>query len=196
VLFRSEKNTGKTDIRILTSIGNCHRKLKTFDKGVVFFERALEMDPQNFYALFGLADCYRGMNQQFRSIAYWNRILASDPNNKVILTRIGDAYRNSGDYEAALSFYEQALEIDFDEYALMGLALIGKLQGNYEDAIMRLNRLIQADSKNYRYYVDIADCYLHMNQKKKALAILQDAIKHTGKNTAVLDLLEKINSGS
>ena len=79
------------DIRVLTSIGNCHRKLKTFEKGLPYFEKALEKDPKNFYALFGIADCYRGMNQQFRSIEYWNRILEIETKNKVILTRTGDA---------------------------------------------------------------------------------------------------------
>ena len=48
-----EINADAVDIRVLTSIGNCHRKLKTFDKGIKYFERALEMDPENFYVLFG-----------------------------------------------------------------------------------------------------------------------------------------------
>ena len=53
-----EQSEELVDIRILTSIGNCHRKLKTFDKGIDFFKKALEIDQNNFYALFGLADCY------------------------------------------------------------------------------------------------------------------------------------------
>ena len=54
-----ELNRGHVDIRVLTSLGNCHRKLKTFDKGVPFFKDALKQQPNNFYALFGLADCYQ-----------------------------------------------------------------------------------------------------------------------------------------
>jgi tetratricopeptide (TPR) repeat protein len=68
-----EVNRDKVDIRVLTSIGNCHRKLKTFDEGISYFDNALKRDPYNFYALFGLADCYRGMNRQERSLEYWNR---------------------------------------------------------------------------------------------------------------------------
>jgi tetratricopeptide (TPR) repeat protein len=183
------------DIRVLTSIGNCHRKLKTFENGVIFFERALERDPKNFYALFGLADCYRGMNQQTRSIEYWSRILEIDPRNKVILTRVGDAYRNSGDYDSAVSYYERALDIDFDEYALMGLALIGKAQGNYEASLERLNWLIQATPKNYRFYVDAADCYLKLNQKKKAITMLQTALSVDPKNQTVVNMLDAIYEG-
>ena len=74
-----ENTIENVDIRVLTAIGNCHRKLKTFNEGTKFFEKALEKEPDNFYALFGLADCYRGMNQQYKSIEYWNKILSLDP---------------------------------------------------------------------------------------------------------------------
>ena len=43
------------DIRVLTSIGNCYRKLKFFDEGIPYFNKALNKQPKNFYALYGLA---------------------------------------------------------------------------------------------------------------------------------------------
>ncbi len=187
-------NDSAVDIRVLTSIGNCHRKLKSFDKGVFYFERALEMDPNNFYALFGLADCYRGMNQQFRSIEYWNRILKIDPNNKVILTRAGDAYRNTGDYATATEYYEKALNIEFDLYAVLGLALISKGLGKYDEAIESLTRLTQQDPKNYRLYVDLADCYLKIGQKNRAIEVLQNFQQQGVKSMVVSELLSKLQA--
>jgi len=103
------------DIRVLTSIGNCYRKLKQFDIGVPYFEKALAKEPENFYALFGLADCYRGIGEPQRSLDYWNRILDKDPRNKVILTRAGDAYRSMDQFDQAQEldarFRQQALEL-------------------------------------------------------------------------------------
>jgi pentatricopeptide repeat protein len=185
-------NEKAVDIRVLTSIGNCHRKLKTFDKGVKYFERALEMDPENFYVLFGLADCYRGMNQQYRSIEYWNRILKNDPKNKVILTRAGDAYRNTGDYKTAADYYNKAMDIDFDIYAALGLALICKGEGNYEEAVSRLSALIKDDLTNYRLYIDLADCYLKQNNTEKAVECLKSFQKTGVKSTAISEMLDKI----
>ena len=129
---------------VLTSIGNCHRKLKTFEQGIYYFQRALRMDPDNFYALFGLADCYRGMNQQFRSVEFWNRILDKDPNNKVILTRAGDAYRNMGDYDLAQQYYQRALDIEFDVYAVLGLAMISNRGLKVTDAAQSREMLLEA----------------------------------------------------
>lgn len=187
-----EQNENSADIRVLTSIGNSHRKLKTFDKGVQYFERALKHDPENFYALYGLADCYRGMNQQFRSIEYWNKILEIDPKNKVILTRAGDAYRNSGDYKTAEEYYNKAMSIDFDIYAALGLAMLCKGQGRYEESVERLLALIKNDPKNYRLYIDLADSYEKMGKKKKAIETLESFMHQGLRSQAIIGMLERL----
>lgn len=187
-----EINQDSVDIRVLTSIGNCHRKLKTFDKGTKYFEMALVREPKNFYALFGLADCYRGMNQQYKSIEYWNKILEIDPNNKVILTRAGDAYRTTSNYEQAKIYYNKALEIDFDIYAAIGLALICKGEGNFEQAIARFENLIKDDPRNGRLYLDLADCYVAQGRKAEAVKLLENYLKSYGSNNIVRNALDRI----
>ena len=189
-----DQNPENVDIRILTSIGNCYRKMKQFDHGVYYFEKALEKDPDNFYGLFGLADCYRGMKQQQHSIKYWEAILSKDPNNKVILTRMGDAYRHIGDYEKAERIYQRALDIDYDSYAILGLAILCKIQGKYDEAITSLTHLLQADRKNYRIYLELADCYIHTNEKAKAIEVLQAFQQYGIKNQAVSDTLSSLQN--
>ncbi|MEN6365140.1 MAG: tetratricopeptide repeat protein [Rectinema sp.] len=183
------------DIRVLTSIGNCYRKLKQFDQGIPYFEKALVKEPDNFYALFGLADCYRGVGKQGNSLDHWNRILEKDPKNKVILTRAGDAYRSMGDYEKAAEYYEDALNIEFDVYAVLGLAVIARLQGKFEDAITSLRKLIQNDPKNYRLHIELAQCYMASGQRQKAVEVLGDFQKTGIRNNYVQDALAKLTKG-
>ncbi len=180
------------DIRVLTSIGNCYRKLKQFGQGIPYFEKALVKEPDNFYALFGLADCYRGTSEPKESLDYWNRILARDPKNKVILTRAGDAYRCMEDYDTALDYYERALNIEFDVYAVLGLATISRMQGKVQDAIESLKRLIQNDGKNYRLYLELAECYLANGEKRKAEETLTDFQRLGIRNAHIQELLAKI----
>ena len=97
-----------------------------------------------------------------------------------------------GDYETATKYYQKALDIEFDLYAVLGLALISKGQGKYDEAIASLSRLIQADPKNYRLYIDLADCYIKMNQKNTAIEILQNFQKTGIRSQAVSELLERL----
>lgn len=175
-LFYLEKmikgGTSDVDIRVLTSIGNCHRKLKSFQEGIPFFEAALNRESDNFYALFGLADCYRGLERLEDSLVYCHHILDQDPRNKMILTRTGDAYRKTNKYEKAKEYYEKALEIEFDTYAVLGIALLAKLQENYEEAVVSFKKLLQHDNKNHRFYIDLCTCYLKMGDQDKAIETL------------------------
>ena len=186
-----EQNQDNVDIRVLTSIGNCHRKLKTFKKGIEYFEQALSRDSNNFYALFGLADCYRGMNQQNHSLEYWNRILDMDPRNKVILTRAGDAYRNLENHQNASDYYKRALNIEFDTYAVLGLALVAKSQNKYIEAIESLRRLIQQDPRNYRLYIELSDCWYRKGEKGQAIETLGEFQKQGFRNAKISELLEQ-----
>lgn len=187
-----ELHGDNVDIRVLTSMGNCHRKMKTFADGVPYFERALQRQPNNFYALFGLADCYRGLGRPERSLGYWEKILERDESNKVIMTRVGDAYRCMGDLDAAEQHYTRALNIEFDEYAILGLALINKERGNLEQAVESLTSLIRNDSKNHRLYLELADCQIALGHRREAGAILSKLHDMGIKGRAVSALHEKL----
>ena len=189
-----EGNKKNIDIRVLTSIGNCHRKLKSFEKGLRYFELALEKEPHNFYALFGMADCYRGLRQQELSLDYWKRILIQDPRNKVILTRAGDACKSIGEFDKAVEYYNRALNVEFDTYAVLGLAMVDKHQGRFSEAVESLKRLIQQDPRSYRFYLELSDCLSTSGAKREAVEVLEEFQKLGIKNNVISEQLEKLKS--
>jgi tetratricopeptide (TPR) repeat protein len=180
------------NIKILTAIGNCHRKLKTFEQGLEYFRRALEIEPENFYANFGMADCYRGMQDQERSLEHWLAILRRDPGNKVILTRAGDSFRILERLDEAEDYYRKALNIGYDAYAVLGLAIIGKERGRYAEAVESLEKLTRNDPRNARLAHTLAECYIALNQKDKAREFLTAFMRTGGRNTFVSELLDKL----
>lgn len=187
-----ELSDGDIDIRVLTSVGNCYRKLKAFDKALPYFKNGIEQDNTNFYALFGLADCYRGLNDHNNAITYWQSILHLDPQNKVILTRLGDSYRHIGDFANAKASYEKALSIAYDSYAALGLATLKKENGDYEEAIVSLNELLTREKKSYRIYLELARCYLKLGQKDKAINVLDKFRQYGIRNMEIIDLYNQI----
>ncbi|TVR68040.1 MAG: hypothetical protein EA427_11600 [Spirochaetaceae bacterium] len=174
-----EKAGENVDIRVLTSLGNCHRKMKTFNQGIEYFEKALEREPGNFFALYGLADCYRGMQKPDQSLLYWQRILESDPGNKVILTRIGDALRALDDLVAAEDYYRRALNVQYDSYAILGLAIIHRKKKQHDEAIRALENLLESDPENGRAVLELSGCYEDQRRIPEALAVLQSFTQRT-----------------
>ncbi|MFP4301102.1 MAG: tetratricopeptide repeat protein [Spirochaetaceae bacterium] len=184
----------RVDIRVLTSLGNCYRKLKEFDRALTYFRHALDREPDNFYALFGIADCYRGLQRPKEALAHWNRILMKDRGNKVILTRAGDAYRSLGDLETAEEYYKKALDIEFDVYAVLGLALIQKARGKFEDASQALEELVTKDPKNPRLYGEAARCLAEMNEPERALSVIKEARSQGAKSRRLAELEQELRS--
>lgn len=180
------------DIRVLTSLGNCYRKLKRFQEAIQYFDRALEREPDNFYALFGLGDAYRGIARPADALVYWNRILSRHEQNRIILTRAGDAYRAVGDPEQAQRYYRAALNLDFDPYAVLGLALLSMDEGRYEEAATSLEGLIPNTPDNPRIYQKLTDCYIKLGRRDKAIALLESFPRRKKKNRKIDDLLARL----
>jgi adenine C2-methylase RlmN of 23S rRNA A2503 and tRNA A37/regulator of sirC expression with transglutaminase-like and TPR domain len=188
---RMLKNDPK-NIKVMTSMGNCYRKTKDFHGGLPYFERALEIEPSNFYALFGIADCCRGLNRHKDSLEAWKKILDSDPNNKIIITRAGDAYRNLGDLEQAEHYYKRALNMEFDMYAVIGLALISKHKGDHLQAIESLTGLLAQNPKNHRLVIEIADSYVKVGNSEAAIDTITRFLRLGGKNARVSEMFESV----
>jgi tetratricopeptide (TPR) repeat protein len=123
---------------------------------------------------------------------YWNRILEQDPRNKVILTRAGDAYRSLGDYDKAVDYYQRALNIEFDTYAVLGLAVVWKTQGRYDEAIEALKKLIRQDPRNYRLYIELSECFVLKGEKAQAVDLLEEFQQQWSRNPMVTEYIEKI----
>ncbi|HNQ97800.1 MAG TPA: tetratricopeptide repeat protein, partial [Treponemataceae bacterium] len=94
--------------------------------------------------------------------------------------------------EEAQQYYQRALDIEFDVYAVLGLAMISKTQGKYDDAAVSLNRLIQADPKNYRLYLELAECHVHKGDQQKAIQTLQEFQKLGIRNQLVSEMMDKL----
>jgi tetratricopeptide (TPR) repeat protein len=165
------------DVKVLTNTGNCHRKLKQYNEALKYFYRALKVEEENFYALYGIADSYRGLKDYRKAAEYWQKILKNDPNNRKILTRLGDSYRNLGNIKTARFYYRNAIEREFDYYAILGLAILDKMEKNYEAAIQNLSQLENISGLNLQLTLLLSECYVEMNKKELGINVLSNALK-------------------
>ncbi|HTZ52035.1 MAG TPA: tetratricopeptide repeat protein [Spirochaetia bacterium] len=147
-----------SNVQVLVCRGNCERKLRDFQRGLLFFTEAARIQRDNFYALYGIADCHRGLGSHEKSLETWLAILRASPGNRIILTRAGDACRSIGELDQAERYYREALSLGFDLYAEIGIALIQMIEGSLAPAVNRLQRLLEREPSNPRVLRALADC--------------------------------------
>ena len=98
------------------------------------------------------------------------------------------------DFDLAEEFYTKALNIEFDEYAILGLALINKGRGDYAEAIESLRGLLKNDVKNHRLYTEIAECYVQIGDREAAIDTLSEFQRLGIRNSYVSDMLQKLKN--
>jgi tetratricopeptide (TPR) repeat protein len=118
-----EKLSGDSVVA-LTSAAAIYRKQRKFEKALRYYQRILEINPQDSYAWHGKADCLRGMKDYESAIKAWNLAMKRGMNPRIALTRIGDAYVSLKDFEQAETYYTKALTLGYDKYAYLGMARI------------------------------------------------------------------------
>lgn len=166
------------NIRLITAIGNILRNLKDYSKAEKFYRLATTLEKENVFALFGLADCYRGMNLHSKALEIWLQLAQIEPENKIFLTRIGDAYRMLKEYDKALSFYERAINIEYDFYAYLGIALTYEQMGNIPKSIEIFNNIENHENNNSRFYYEYIKFCQRNSMKDKAKQLYSFATKH------------------
>jgi thioredoxin-like negative regulator of GroEL len=77
---------------------------------------------------------------------------------------------------------------------VLGLAVVSKVQGKFSEAKGSLERLMQQDPKNYRLYIELADCFIRMGDTFKAVETLETFQRFGIRNSAVTEMMEKIRS--
>jgi tetratricopeptide (TPR) repeat protein len=108
------------------------------------------------------------------------------------LTKKGYTFLKEDLLDEAEEYYKRALNIEFDTYAVLGLALINKAKGNYLEALESLTGLLVNEAKNPRLYTEIAECYIELGNKDKAQAILARYLRTGQKNSRISELLDKV----
>ncbi len=161
------------NVRVLTSLGNCCRRMRQFDEALDCYQAALELDPRNFFALYGVADSYRGLQMREESLRSWEALLELEPANRIVLTRAGDACRSLRKLEQAERYYRAALAIDFDSYAMLGMAQAARMGGDPARAVQLLLELLGREPGNDRAALEAADCYVEMGETARAVEVLE-----------------------
>jgi tetratricopeptide (TPR) repeat protein len=153
-IYEKILDLGGKSLHILTILGKLCWRISDFDKGEIYFRRALEIDPVNPYALYGLGNCHRWHMRYVEAIEVWQKILEDSEGTQALHTRMGDAYYHLGMKEEAALAYKRSISFGRDPFSMAGLICLSVDTGDLDTAVSTFFDLVVADDDSL-YQLDM-----------------------------------------
>ncbi|VAW38814.1 hypothetical protein MNBD_CHLOROFLEXI01-4682 [hydrothermal vent metagenome] len=152
-----------------------------------FWQRVLEIEPNNAMARQNLIDFYIEKGDSYRdwggpmrsqAIDVYNKALTYDPENNVLKIKIGGCYLSSGDEKAGQTLFDEALAADPTDLDLYKEIIVNWLVVDaYETAEQVAQQAAQAvPNIGSSFYVSIATNFFYNNEPDGAQSWLDKAV--------------------
>ncbi|HMC00544.1 MAG TPA: tetratricopeptide repeat protein [Flavobacteriaceae bacterium] len=157
-------------IDIYSLIGMEYLFLDKFEDAKNYFMKCVEVDHQDYTALYNMIYCFDFLDQNQQAIEFLNVFLDKNPYSEVAWHQLGKQYFTIKDYKKALAAFDFAIISDdrfIGAYLEKGKVL-EKLK-RYNEAIESYNTTLQLDDPTSFALLRIGNCYEKLGQDDLAV---------------------------
>ena len=151
---------------------------KTYDKAIEANKKLIELYPDDITGYHSLALIYKNLNEWDKSLEYFNISVQIDSENFFPYGNIQALYRRMGLYEKAIDAVKVIPNFEEDAFSNRALALLHLLQGNYDLALVEINRALTLSPNAYEGFIFKGDIYVYKNDLKKAEKVYQKLVDY------------------
>lgn len=170
-------NTPEDDADLYALVGMEYLFLDKFENAIVYFQKCLECDTDDYSALHNIIYCYDFLNQNTEAIEYLNKFLDTNPYCEVAWHHLGRQYFTIKDYAKANAAFDFAIISDdtfVGAYIEKGKVL-EKLK-KHEEAIDNYKITLALDDPTSFALLRIGQCYAKLGQEELAIQFFTKAI--------------------
>ena len=170
-------NDHPADARVLTRVGDLHRRRGLPGLALEYYLDALRVEPDHPYALCTLGHMHYKERRCKEALAFWLPLLRKEPWRVDIWIQAGNCHRRMGAHHLAEPCFRNALaQAPVDPFALFGLADALRGQGRLEEAEPWWQRLLEVDPGNQPALTRAGDGCLKLGRVDEAEALYQRAL--------------------
>jgi protein O-GlcNAc transferase len=114
------------------------------DQAIIYYQKALHLNPSHVLAIYNLGTAFHGKNQLDEAVSYYRQALQIDPQLIGAYYNLGTIYQNKKLFDEALESYQKALQLNpnlVDPYYNIGVIL--QEQGKPDDAVTAYDNALQ-----------------------------------------------------
>lgn len=144
---------------------------KKYKEALVFFNDAINDDPEAYFIYQNRAMCYLSLKDTTRAINDFKTTAKLDPKNPEVRFLLGNISKNRSDTTAAIQFFKKAIDLADTTFAGDKLLIMNRFLGNvyfkrqeFDTALVYFNHLKCIDSLNSSVFISSAACYFYLNQ--------------------------------
>lgn len=151
--------------------------LDDFDHARLNFAKCLEVDYEDYSALYNIIYCFDMDEKHTEAVSYLNAYLDTNPYCEVAWHQLGRQYIVLKEYEKALKAFDYAVVIDENFIGgYLEKAKTLEILERFEEAIENYSISLELDDPTAFVYLRIGDCFRELNELKKAAEFYKKAV--------------------
>jgi len=177
-LFEKCKKLNNESAIVNYELATLYIQKKDYSKAIDFAKTAIKLNPQNSWYKALLAVLYKQTNEPKKAILVYKELLKTNPNRVDFLYELANLYNYIKKYDDALKYYE-AIENNFgvNETVSLEKERIYLVKGNKNKAYNEIQKLIESNPGEVRYYGMLAESYVSDGDFEKASEVYQQMLK-------------------
>ncbi len=166
--FEQVTEKDPSDVDAWVTLGRLRRMAQNSVEAEKAFQKALELDPDNEYALHGLALLYSDLGDTKTAVVMWRRLAERNPHPRV-LRALAASLTQVRDYSGAVETLRRALKLaprDLEVKRELAENLL--LKEDYEEAARVYEELAQAQPRDAQYPLRLSQIYRQQRDLTRA----------------------------
>jgi len=189
----SSAMTNKERIDTLLARASHVRRGPNWRDAMVFYDRALELDPDNLQATLARVELYVEAGLQETALTKLQDALKKHPQSVALLRTTTAALRDLGRIAEASELTRRYSQLRFDDTTVHSDAIdLAVIQRNTDEALRWIDRILQTAPDSLRAHSTAARAYVRLGDRPEAVAALKKALEIAPDDIATLRALADV----
>jgi len=179
---------------LFKKIGHCNKIMGENENAIEYYDKSLELEPENIEVLFNKAEALQLINNLEDAIFLYSQVIETAKETggniielaerkrseaqSVLCNRAGGLLMKEGNFEEARQEFLNAIELNpNDRRNYMNIGVIHLKQGDIDQAIEWMEKTIEIDNGYIRCYYNLGTIYLKKGWYKHAIDIFEKALQ-------------------